>query len=988
MKHQRSKHSRQWSGHKNKSQKVLYRRVAFVLIPPLLAAAAYSPASNAQNVTVSGSNGLLQNGCLAVTSIPRSCATESISSLGNINSSTWESTPGTRLDVAIGANLSNSNSGPVASGTIRITNGGIATTHYMYLGFEKNTTGTADISGAGSEWIAESAGVVGHYGNGTLRILDGGLFDSISTDYFYVGYGDTGIGNVTVSGVDTANGTRSSLISRNRIYVGNAGNGTLNVLDGAYASSEYTMLVGALQSGSGLINVTGVHAASGNRSTLKIVNNHLWLGGLGKGILQVKDGGLVDINNQLVVGQDTTGTGTVHVSGTNHDSGLRSTINADSVVIGSASRGEMNVTNGGLVNSPTFVWLGGNTGTGVMNIDGIDATTNTPSTVQTNGTAYIGWPGKGTLNLSNGGIFRSSDIKLANAATASATLNIGTGAKAGILDTSHIEGGTGNAIINFNHTDDITFTPLMIGKLNVNQINSGTTTLMATNRHTGITSILAGTLKAGAADVFSSRSDYVLGKTGIMHLNDFVQTIQSVRNGGDIYLGSRTGTVLNVVNNYVGDGGTINLNTALNGDTSASDRLVIAGNTSGDSKVQVKNIGGTGAQTVEGIRIIEVAGASNGNFRLQGDYVFHGEQAVVAGAYAYRLYKNGISTPNDGAWYLRSSLRDTGNDTGPLYQPGVPVYEAYAQSLLALNGLDTLQQRVGDRAWTQDSTVAAPAAGPVTGNGAWARIDASRSSITPGRSTSGSIYDISSGQIQTGLDATLTDNTTGSLVAGLNARYGNSTADISAIHGNGYIKTDAYGIGATLTWYDASGLYLDGQAQASWYNSVLSSDTARRNLIAGNKGYGYTYSLETGKRLPIAQTWSATPQAQLIYSRVKFDPFSDTFGARVTLSDGASLKARLGLSFDCREQSLDTRTHLYGITNLYYEFLDGTRATVSGTSLINAQEKLWGGLGMGGVYSWGNGKYTIYGEGLVNTSLQHWGNSYIYQGRFGFRMKW
>ena len=61
---------------------------------------------------------------------------------------------------------------------------------------------------------------------------------------------------------------------------------------------------------------------------------------------------------------------------------------------------------------------------------------------------------------------------------------------------------------------------------------------------------------------------------------------------------------------------------------------------------------------MEGIKIVDVAGASGGNFTLLGDYVFHGDQAVVGGAYAYRLYKNGVTTPTDGDWYLRSSLVD------------------------------------------------------------------------------------------------------------------------------------------------------------------------------------------------------------------------------------------------------------------------------------------------------------------------------------------
>ena len=61
---------------------------------------------------------------------------------------------------------------------------------------------------------------------------------------------------------------------------------------------------------------------------------------------------------------------------------------------------------------------------------------------------------------------------------------------------------------------------------------------------------------------------------------------------------------------------------------------------------------------------------------------------MIAGAYGYRLYKGGASTPTDGDWYLRSSLlNDPTGPQAPLYQPGVPVYEAYGQTLLSLTDL-------------------------------------------------------------------------------------------------------------------------------------------------------------------------------------------------------------------------------------------------------------------------------------------------------------
>ncbi|EEQ94358.1 autotransporter outer membrane beta-barrel domain-containing protein [Brucella intermedia] len=57
-------------------------------------------------------------------------------------------------------------------------------------------------------------------------------------------------------------------------------------------------------------------------------------------------------------------------------------------------------------------------------------------------------------------------------------------------------------------------------------------------------------------------------------------------------------------------------------------------------------------------------------------------------------------------------------------------------------------------------------------------------------------------------------------------------------------------------------------------------------------------------------------------------------------------------------------------------------------SFANSNERLWGGVGLGGSYNWDGDKYSIYGKGSVNTSLAEFGDSYCYKGNIGFRVKW
>ena len=114
---------------------------------------------------------------------------------------------------------------------------------------------------------------------------------------------------------------------------------------------------------------------------------------------------------------------------------------------------------------------------------------------------------------------------------------------------------------------------------------------------------------------------------------------------------------LSVAGNYVGHDGTLVVNTVLGDDHSKTDLLKIAGDTSGATNVQVINLGGAGAPTVNGIKLVDVSGQSNGKFSLLGDYVTKdGQQAVVAGAHAYTLHQGGTEA-SDGNWYLRSAAK-------------------------------------------------------------------------------------------------------------------------------------------------------------------------------------------------------------------------------------------------------------------------------------------------------------------------------------------
>ncbi|NTE90284.1 autotransporter outer membrane beta-barrel domain-containing protein [Agrobacterium tumefaciens] len=587
-----------------------------------------------------------------------------------------------------------------------------------------------------------------------------------------------------------------------------------------------------------------------------------------------------------------------------------------------------------------------------------------------------------TLAVNGGSLILNSAATISSGTTISAgTLQLGNG---GTI-TGDV---TNNGTLAFNRSDVYIFDGIISGSGIIRQIGSGLTRLTGdSSGFAGTTSVEAGTLSVNGS---------LCGDINVLSGGRLqgIGTVCDTDNAGIIAPGNSIGT-LTVAGNYVGNGGTLEIETALGDDTSATDRLVVTGDTSGSTNVKVVNVGGSGAQTAEGIKIVDVGGASSGTFSLLGDYLFQGDQAVVAGAYAYRLYKNGISTPSDGDWYLRSTLINGPVSDAvalPLYAPGVPLYEAYAGVLQNFNQQGTLQQRTGSRSWAMGDTTA-DIYGDTKEQGIWGRIDAAHSHLEPGTSTTGTEYDVNVWKLQAGLDGTLAESVAGTVIGGFSVHYGTASADVSSLFGRGDIDTTGYGVGSTLTWYGNGGLYIDAQAQLTWYDSDLHSNDLNRTLTKGNDGFGYALSVETGQKIDLGARWSLTPQAHLSYSSVRFNDFTDPYGATVSLGDGDTLIGRLGLSVDHDNEWKNaagqiSRSSFYGIANLYYDFLDGSNVDVSGARFVSENRALWGGFGLGGSYSWADERYSINGEAFARTSLQDFGDSYSVGGKVSFNVKW
>ncbi|ECG9340003.1 autotransporter outer membrane beta-barrel domain-containing protein, partial [Salmonella enterica] len=257
-----------------------------------------------------------------------------------------------------------------------------------------------------------------------------------------------------------------------------------------------------------------------------------------------------------------------------------------------------------------------------------------------------------------------------NATATSATPAHGTftlGADDSFEVTSVLGDKTGNG-----DWDGKTLTKLGAGKL----------MLSGANTYTGDTNVQEGTLwlsgdgtigemgsqqavnVASGATFGGSNGTTVNGKVtneGMLVFGDSDETGAIFTLNGDlINMGTMTsgssastpGNTLYVDGNYTGNGGSLYLNTVLGDDDSATDKLVITGDASGTTELYINGIG-DGAQTTNGIEVVDVGGVSTSDaFVLKNE--------VNASLYTYRLYWN----ESDNDWYLASKAQSDDDDSG------------------------------------------------------------------------------------------------------------------------------------------------------------------------------------------------------------------------------------------------------------------------------------------------------------------------------------
>lgn len=775
------------------------------------------------------------------------------------------------------------------NGTLEIKDGGIVETRSVSMGgpFISTNTSTLTVTDEGSQLIVDSSFSLGLFGNSNVEISNGGYVKHNSNSYLHIGSGFEGrTGTLTVkdSGSKMDVGVLVVGSLSDPMNTGVAGEGYLNILNGGQINS-YECLIGYIPASPGKAKIDG-------QGSELSVRTAIFVGREGKGELEISNGGKLTHHNgsyynyDTIIGSVASSSGTVTVR---NDGSLWD--NKGNLIVGDKGAGALIIEDNAIVDVQENVTVannGGSTGTLDISAGGTLKTKNLKA-----GSGNI------TTNFHDGGRLQAignNDSFISN--FADGELNISSGAL--VIDSDTFDIGTDSSAFS--------------GKGGLTKEGTGTLTLGGHNTYLGETTVAAGTLRAGTEQAFSEASKYTVKDGATLDMNGYTRSISglSLNKNGTVLTGSSTlpdsiGTKLTVNGNYHSDGGILHLRTELNGDSSLSDKLIVNGNTSGHTNVKITNIGGGGVQTVNGIEIVQVKGASNGTFKESG--------RIVAGAYDYFVRSgktiNGADANN---WYLVSEIPGSTVDPDPIPDPtpmpdpdtapqtGTPVYRpeggSYLSNLAAANSLfvTSLHDRLGEDRYSTGAYN-----GTKKDTNMWMRHVGVHNEFNDGSGqidTSGNSYVLQIGGDIAQWSGNGTDRWHLGIMGGYAHNSSKSRSRITDYTSKGTLS--GYSVGIYGTWYsnqaDKSGAYIDSWLQYNWFDNEVNGDRQQtekyksKGVVASLEG-GYSFLLSENDR---AKYW-LQPKAQLVWMGVTANDHTEANGTRIKSDTNGNLMTRLGV---------------------------------------------------------------------------------------------
>ncbi|WP_312996944.1 autotransporter outer membrane beta-barrel domain-containing protein [Leclercia sp.] len=522
------------------------------------------------------------------------------------------------------------------------------------------------------------------------------------------------------------------------------------------------------------------------------------------------------------------------------------------------------------------------------------------------------------------------------------TLQLGDGVNTGSLTGTVTNNGT----FIFNQGSDSTFASDITGSGSVEKTDANILTLTGNNSYTGNTLLRSGTTLVAEGATLGSA-----GNTATLTVDNGATfaSAGSVNNNVDILSGgvlaswnavqgtsASTASTVNTINGNVTNSGTLQIaglndsvgndftingdytgvsgsliamNSVLGDDSSATDHLTITGNSAGESGVSISNIGGMGAQTVNGMQVVSVGGNSDAAFSLS--------RPVVVGAWEYSLNQH-----TDGNWYLESASTapapapdptpdpvptpddnsvvpdpvpapDDNNDGGytpPEMNNLAPEVGAYLGNYLAAQDMFLHKRDDRDQLTLRNEDDL----------NTWMYVKGRyhENDVAGGKVN----YDTTQYVMQVGSDFISKKMDTGVLHSGMMFGAGQAKTDSTSTGSkrSAQGKVDGVNVGVYATWQEdqqlRKGSYIDSWASFGWYHNKLRSDDRSDESY---NSQGFAASLEAGHAWIVdsesERTWKIEPQIQAVYSYLDQDDHTDADGVRITTLDNDSILGRVGV---------------------------------------------------------------------------------------------
>ncbi|URQ75393.1 MAG: autotransporter outer membrane beta-barrel domain-containing protein [Candidatus Ochrobactrum gambitense] len=643
----------------------------------------------------------------------------------------------------------------------------------------------------------------------------------------------------------------------------------------------------------------------------------------------------------------------------------------------------------------TIIISNGSIGGNISVSGGADSVTITGGTIGGNVLMSVGndqftWNGGGVVNgfVDLGG---DDDVAvLANLTDA----NIGA--------TPRITGGVG--------IDSLTFDNVVAGQ--VSRFDSWETVNLTNNtRLTFDAPFTLGDSGTGTGALNIDATSTILGGAAQSSIVPFTAgQLASVVNAGRIDLtsgGSSTTDSLTIIGNYAGQNGLLLIDTVLAGDGSPSDKLVIdSGAASGNTTIEVNNVGGAGARTAtDGIMVVQ---ALNGATTTAGAFALN--EPLAAGAYQYYLFKGGVSANTAENWYLRSTIVQGITPTAPvvptpvplpapgvappsadatpvegdvinLYREEVPVYSALPPVAhhLALTTLGTFHERRGEQDLLESGGYLPSSWVRVLGQD----VDMKwKGTVAPG--VDGSLLGVQAGQDLFGYESASGHFDRFGVFFG----YARATGDITgqALGWNdlavGDMDVSGTSFGGYWTHIGPQGWYLDAVLMGTWFDGSVSSN-AQQSIDVG--GHGVTASLEGGYPVVLGGNWTLEPQAQLIWQHLSLDDQADSYST-VTFDTDNAWTGRVGMRLQGMQDTSFGKLRPYLKANLWQNF-SSDQVVIFGTDPITTNLKGTSLEVGGGVTVDITEKASLFATADYTTNLGG-ERARIWEGNIGLNVKW